>query len=82
MPDKPKKSFGTVTKDVSNYLSGFTKQFGAESAFVLDGDSIPDVEVIVCSGKIKFHPIYRIIFCNSSRISNGASGNFFGNGKI
>ncbi len=43
---KEKKTFGAPTKDVATYLAGFIKQFGAESAFVLDGESIPDVEVI------------------------------------
>lgn len=37
---------GPSGKDLSAYLSGFTKKFGSESAFVLDGSSIEGIEKI------------------------------------
>ena len=44
---REKKTLGPPLKDVGQYLSGFNKQFGAEAAFVLDGnDPIPDIDVI------------------------------------
>lgn len=46
VPAKEKKTFQTPTRDIENYLSGFTKQFGSESAFVLGGNAVASVEVI------------------------------------
>jgi recombination protein RecA len=49
VPPKEKKMFASPSpsKDIENYLSGFTKKFGAESAFVLGGQQeLPSVEVI------------------------------------
>lgn len=51
VPRKPAEKVAFVSppgaaQAIGNYLEGFKKQFGAESAFTLDGDSLPSVEVI------------------------------------
>jgi len=46
VPVREKKTFSTPSKDIENYLEGFTKKFGSESAFILGGGSIPSIEVI------------------------------------